>query len=85
MIHGFNERIAGVLEERGRSMSHWLRLIVAVAVSVAAIWLADRFGLIALISRGYGMITWGFWALFLLPVLVGGCWKILPTLARRSP
>ncbi len=84
MIHGYNERIAGVLRERGRAMSHWLRLVVALAVSGAAIWLANRFGLIALISRGYGLITWGFWVLFLLPVLGAGCWKVLPTLGRRA-
>ena len=77
MIHGFNERIAGVLRERGRTMSHWHRLTIAAIVLVVAIWLADRFGLIALISRGYGLITWGFWIFFLLPVLLLGSWKIV--------
>ena len=46
--------------------------------------LADQFGLIALISRGYGLTTWGFWILFLLPILVVGSKKILPTLIRRA-
>ena len=77
MIHGFNERIAGALKERGRPMSHWLRLGIAAGVLVIAVWLADRFGLIALISEGYGLITWGYWIFFLLPVLVMGSWKIL--------
>jgi len=76
MIHGFNERIAGVLAERGQVMSHWHRLAVAGSLLVGAIWLADRFGLVALISRGYGLITWGFWILFLLPILIVGSKRI---------
>ncbi len=77
MIHGFNERVAGVLQERGGSMSHWQRLGIAAVVLVVSVWLADRFGLIALISQGYGLITWGYWIFFLLPVLIVGSWRIL--------
>jgi uncharacterized membrane protein YkvI len=82
MIHGFNERIAGVMEEHGHSMSHLRRLAVAGGLLVAAIVLAERFGLITLISRGYGLITWGFWILFLLPVLIIGSWRIMPKRVR---
>lgn len=81
LIHGFNERVAGVLAERGREMSHRHRLAIAGGLLVGAIWLADRFGLIALISRGYGLTTWGFWILFLLPILVVGSRRIF----RRQP
>lgn len=76
MIHGFNERIAGAMKERGRTMSHWQRLGVAAGLLVVAIWMADRFGLVKLISDGYGLITYGFWVLFLLPILVMGSWRI---------
>ena len=76
MIHGFNERVAGVMAEKGREMSSLTRLYVAAAVLVTAVWLADRFGLVALISQGYGLITWGFWVLFLLPVIVIGSWRM---------
>ena len=76
MIHGFNERVAGAMAEKGREMSALTRLYVAAAVLVTAVWLADRFGLVALISQGYGLITWGFWVLFLLPVIVIGSWRM---------
>jgi len=76
MIHGFNERIAAVMKEHNRTMSRWQRLSVAAAFLVVAIWLADRFGLIKLISDGYGLITYGYWALFLLPILVVGTRRI---------
>jgi len=82
MIHGFNERIAGVMEEHGKTMSHWLRLAVAGILLVGAIWLADRFGLVALISRGYGLTTWAFWILFLLPILIVGTRRIF---AAKDP
>lgn len=76
LIHGFNERIAGVMKERGRTMSRWQRLGVTAGFLVVAIWMADRFGLIQLISRGYGLITYGYWVLFLLPILVIGSRRI---------
>jgi uncharacterized membrane protein YkvI len=71
-IHGFNERLAGAWRESGHEISRWQRLGIGAAVLVIAIWLADRFGLVALISEGYGLITWGFWLFLLLPVLFFG-------------
>lgn len=73
MIHGFNERIAGFMAERGgKELSHWGRLGIAALLLVVSVWLADSFGLIALIERGYGYITYGYWLLFLLPIIVFG-------------
>ena len=79
-IHGFNERLAGAWREKGHEMTRWQRLGVGVLVLVTAVWLADRFGLVALIADGYGLITWGFWLFLLLPVLVFG----IRTLVRDS-
>ncbi len=76
MIHGFNERIAGVYQERGGEMPRYLRLGLALGILVLAIFFADRFGLVKLIAEGYGMITWGYWIFFVLPVLTLGIWKI---------
>ena len=77
MIHGFNERIAGFLAERGATLTHWRRLGVAAVLLVVSVWLADRFGLIALIERGYGLITYGYWLLFLAPILGIGFWRVV--------
>jgi uncharacterized membrane protein YkvI len=77
MIHGYNERIAGFLAESGRTLTHWRRLGIAVVILVVSVWLADRFGLIALIERGYGLITYGYWLMFLAPILGLGVWRIL--------
>lgn len=80
MIHAVNERIASVFAERGRAMPRGLRPLAAVALLLAAAGLA-RFGLVALIARGYGTLTWAVLAVFVLPVLTLGLWK----LGRRSP
>ena len=77
MIHGFNERIAGFLRERGRTLTHAKRLGVAAVILVVSVWLADSLGLIALIERGYGLTTYGFWLLFLAPILGVGLWRIV--------
>jgi uncharacterized membrane protein YkvI len=77
MIHGFNERVAGFLEERGETLTHWRRLGIAAILLVVSVWLADSFGLIALIERGYGLITYGYWLIFLLPILVVGLRRIV--------
>lgn len=76
MIHGFNERVAGFLAERGRTLTHWKRLSVAAVILVVSVWLADAFGLIALIEQGYGWITYGYWLLFLAPILALGFWRV---------
>lgn len=75
MIHAVNERIAGVLEERGRSLMRWARPAAAVTMLLAAAGLA-RFGLVALIARGYGTLTWAFLAIYVIPVLTLGIWKL---------
>ena len=77
MIHGFNERVAGFLAERGQTLTHWTRLSVAAVILVVSVWLADAFGLIALIEQGYGWITYGYWLLFLAPILALGLWRVV--------
>ena len=75
-IHGFNERIASVYLEKGKKMPQTLRLLVALAVFIVAIYFANTIGLVGLIAEGYGTITWGFWLVFVVPVLTYGVWKI---------
>jgi uncharacterized membrane protein YkvI len=78
-IHGFNERIAGVYLEKGKEMPHWLRLVIALILFIVAIYIANTVGLVGLIAEGYGTITWGFWIIFVVPVLTYGLWRIVKT------
>jgi uncharacterized membrane protein YkvI len=75
MIHAVNERIAGRYDERGRALQRGLRPLVAV-VMLAAAALLSRFGLVALVARGYGTLTWAFLVVFVIPMLTAGMWKI---------
>jgi uncharacterized membrane protein YkvI len=75
MIHAVNERVAVLLAERGRSLPRLLRPAAAVVLLVGAAGLA-RFGLVALIARGYGTLTWAFLAVYVVPVLTWGVWKL---------
>ena len=76
VIHGFNERVAGVYREKGKEMPPGLRIGIAAVLLLMAIFLADAIGIVDLISKGYGTLTWGYWAVYLIPVLIIGVWRI---------
>jgi uncharacterized membrane protein YkvI len=75
-IHAANERIAGGYTERGKVMPPWLRAVVALTALLFAVTLASQIGLIDLIAKGYGTLTWVFIAVFILPLCTVGVWKI---------
>lgn len=82
MIHAINERIAAAWPERRGPLPLWIRLGVAVVLLLLAIVAADRAGLIGLIAKGYGALTWAFIAVYVVPVLTLGVWKLR---ARHVP
>jgi len=87
LIHGMNERIAHVFQERGRVMPSLLRGGLALGLLVAGTLLAGV-GLVDLIARGYGTLTWVFLLVFVLPVLTLGVRIILaspPEGTTRAP
>ncbi len=75
LIHAFNERVATVYRTHGAEMPRRLRPLIAVIVLTAG-WLLSRFGIIALIARGYGFMTWFFIVVLVIPLLTLGAWKI---------
>ena len=80
-IHGFNERIAGWYEGKGMEMPSYMRVVVAAVVLVTAVFLASALGLIGLIADGYGIITWGFIVIYVIPIVTIGIYKITGTSA----
>jgi uncharacterized membrane protein YkvI len=75
LIHAVNERIAGVAGDRGGTLPAWVRPAVALAF-LAAGTLVARFGLIDLIAAGYGTLTLAMIAVYVVPVLTVGVWRI---------
>ena len=73
MIHAVNERLAVTRRERGAGLPSWARPVVAAVFLGIALSLTPL-GLIDLISRGYGTITWGFIVYYVVPVLTIGAW-----------
>jgi uncharacterized membrane protein YkvI len=75
-VHAVNERIAGVLAERGRAFPPAQRFACTAAILVAAIFAAQQFGLVALIAKGYRALAWLLIATFLLPLFTVGVWRL---------
>lgn len=82
-IHAINERVAHAYQEaRGRVLSMSARLTVACVVLVVAVFVATRFGLVALIASGYSWLAVAILTTYVLPLLTVGLWRIL---RRREP
>jgi uncharacterized membrane protein YkvI len=82
-IHALVDRLERNLDDlptflrpRGGGMEPWQRAAVSLAVLGAAGLLA-RMGIIDLVKRGYGALSWGFILLVALPLLVVGTARIL--------
>lgn len=83
-VHAINERIAHAWKWRaGRELSRGARLLIAGGLLVGSIFLADRFGLIALIAKGYRLLAWMFLVVYVAPLLTIGLWRLWK--GRSSP
>jgi len=76
LMHAFNERVfsSDIISDKKRSA--YLRPLITVSFILFAIALSS-FGIIDLIAKGYGMISWGFLLVFLLPLATIGLYKII--------
>jgi len=76
-VHAINERIDRAWEARtGRELTHKQRLSIAIVVLVVCMFLASRFGLVALIATGYRALSYILLATFILPLVTVGVWKL---------
>ena len=74
-VHAVNQRIAGILKARGRVLRAAPRFLLSTGILVLAIFVAQRFGLVALIARGYRALAYLFIAVYVLPLLAFGLWR----------
>ena len=79
LLHAFNERVEMQLREMKKTMPNWARSTLAIAFLIGSLLLA-QFGLIDLISQGYGWLTWLIIFVYVVPVLYKG----IPELFRSS-
>ena len=76
-VHAINERIAAVWQKRrGRDLSHRARAAIASVLLIGCIFVADRFGLVALIGSGYRILAYTILLVYVIPLLTIGVWKL---------
>ncbi|WP_372018309.1 YkvI family membrane protein [Pseudoxanthomonas sp. 10H] len=85
LLHAINERVANAWEERGRAMPRSLRPALAVVVMLVAVYAATAVGLVDLVAKGYGTLTWYFLAIYVLPLLTWGVWLLWRRRVQASP
>lgn len=85
LLHAINERLVQALAARGRPAPRALRPAVAIAVMALSAFGATAVGLVDLIARGYGALTWAFIGLLVVPVLTIGLWKIRALAPPAAP
>lgn len=83
LLHAINERVAKIYESENKQMPRALRTAIALGALALAVFAASTFGLVALIAQGYGLLTYYFIAVLVIPVLTIGVWKI-STLNKTS-
>jgi uncharacterized membrane protein YkvI len=76
LIHAVNERVQSTFKARGRNMPRTYRPVIAAVFLLIAFGLSS-FGLINLIAKGYGALSWGFLLVYLLPLVTIGTCKII--------
>lgn len=76
LLHAINERVAKTFEERQRPMPRALRPALAVGSMLLAVYAASAVGLVELIAKGYGTLTWLFLAVYVLPLMTWGVWLL---------
>jgi uncharacterized membrane protein YkvI len=76
-VHAINERIAVVwTARRKRLFTAANRLTVAGILLVGSIFIAERFGFVALIAKGYRLLAWMFLIVYVLPLMTYGLWRL---------
>ncbi len=77
MLQGINERIdAYLVESRGKGLTRAAHATLAVsAIAISA--LLSLWGITNLIAEGYGTMAWGFLAVYVIPLLTIGFYRIV--------
>ena len=76
VFQGINERVDGYLEDSGKpSLSPASRAAIAVSAILVSAGLS-LIGITDLIAKGYGTLAWGFLAIYVVPLMTIGVFKL---------
>ncbi len=72
IVQAVNERIDGALLDRGSATaSRRVHLTAALAGLTVCVALS-QFGIITLVTTGYGLMAWGFLIIYIIPLFTNG-------------
>lgn len=74
-IKAVDDRIEVSVSKKGGKVPAWVRPAVTIGLVVVGICIST-FGLTGLIAKGYGTICWGFFIIYVIPLLTIGIYKI---------
>lgn len=84
-VHAINERIAGVWRaRRSAELGRRARGGIAAALLIVCMFVADRFGLVALIASGYRALAVVFILIYVIPLLTIGVVRLLRARPRAE-
>ena len=77
-VHAINERIAIFCRaKRGAELGAKARGLVAAGLLIVCMFVAQRFGLVALIANGYRILAYTLIAIYVLPLVAAGIYWLL--------
>ena len=77
-VHAINELISGAVESRGRPpLATGARAVIGAVILTGCMFVAGEIGLVDLIASGYRFLAWLFLAVFVVPLLTLGTWRLL--------
>jgi len=76
LIHSVNQRIQSTLQARGRELKRWHRPLIAALFLLCGLGISS-FGLVTLIDKGYGTVSWGFLFVYFIPIFTLGLYRII--------
>ena len=75
-VHGFNERVHQAFKYKSRPFTAMHRGALSLIMTVLAVVVAERVGLITLASKGMGTFSLVSLAVFIVPIFTIGVWRI---------
>lgn len=76
-VHAINERIASAWRKhRDTVPGPRARAVIAALLLIACMLVAERVGLVALIANGYRFLSYMLFAVYILPLLTVGLWRL---------
>lgn len=85
LLQGINERIDAVLiERRGTGLGGTAHAAIAIAAVLVSAGLS-MWGIANLIEKGYGTMAWAFFAIYIVPLVTIGVFRIVTSNGSVSP